>query len=396
MISGVEVKLWGQGAANAIELVSETISISISKGKTRQLDYYQPASAAIVFNNYSRNFDPTNTSSPYYPYIVPKQRIEVWSENVVIFSGLIDNWSFNYSVDGTSIAIADVSDFTSLLANQYLGGQYFPQELSGSRINRVLDDNNVSWSTSYGDRILDAGTQMLDAETISANTNALDYIRSIESSEQGSFFAFANKAYKFEDNSKSISTITGYEIFADDGSTNNTFGSAKASIPYKDLQVSYDTNLMYNEITVSSADGLSEATAIEPTSQTNYAINKYNLSDVRYAGQARLQSLATYLIRKYANPEYRFDSLKVDILGLGANYNYDFVVNTGLNKFCKVIFTPNGIGSAIQRFVRIIGISHDITAGSWEVTYSFESIKVAALVLDDSEFGKLDTNVLGL
>lgn len=139
-----------------------------------------------------------------------------------------------------------------------------------------------------------------------------------------------------------------------------------------------------------------KATAIEPTSQTNYAINKYNLSDVRYAGQARLQSLATYLIRKYANPEYRFDSLKVDVLGLGANYNYDFVLNTGLNKFCKVIFTPNGIGSAIQRFVRIIGISHDITAGSWEVTYSFESIKVAALVLDDSEFGKLDTNVLGL
>lgn len=392
----VQVYLKETGGSN-VEITQDVLSVSISKGKSRQLDYYQPASATIVLNNYARQYDPTNASSPYNGLIFPKKAIEVWSKSTILYSGLIDNWSFIYDVSGNSIATVEVTEFTGIFANQYLKSQTFPQELSGSRINRVLNDNNVAWSTSPGDRLIDAGVQMLDADTVDDNTNVLDYLRSIEASEQGAIFAYGNRAIKFEDASRSITSTQGYEIFADDGSVNNSFGTAKPSVPYSDIRIGYDSTLIYNSISVTAWDDVSQANAEIPDSQADYAINKLSVSDVIYANTERLSNLATFLGKKYSQPEYRVDALTVDALGLGANLTYDYLINTQLNQFAKVIFTPNGIGSKIERFVRIIGISHDITPGSWLITYNLESIRIPFFVLDDATFGKLDsTYVLGL
>lgn len=391
-----EIRLLSSSGSVVADLVSDAISINIDTGKFRQLDSYDPGSASIVFNNYSRKFDPTNTSSPIYGYVVPKLPLEIWCQGNIIFSGLIDDWAFSYDVNGESTATVTLSDWTTLFANQYLDATYFPAELSGARVNRVLDANTVAWSTAYGDRLLDSGTQLLDADIVESGTNVLDYLRKIEASEQGQIFAWGNKAVKFEDNSRTFKSNDVIEIFADDGSINNTSGTAKASIPYQTIDVSYTSQLLYNRIVVTAWDGVNNAVGNVSDSQSDYSINQLDIDGVIYSDYQKLYNLASYLGAKYGYPEYRFNSLTVNAYGLGDSFDYYFLSNTRLNKFAKVIFTPNGTGSAISRYVRIIGVQHSIDSGSHLITFQFDSIRVPSLVLDDASFGILDTNVMGL
>jgi hypothetical protein len=385
------------GAYTSINVTSKTISTNITRGKSRQLDFYEPGSATVVLNNFDRAFDPTNDSSDYQPFVYPKRIVDITSGGYSIFSGLIDDWSFSYDVNGESYATFSASESTSILANQYMASQAFPAELSGARVTRVLNDPGVSWSTGFGDRAIDTGTQMLDAEIIPNNTNALEYLRQIESSEQGQLFFNSNTyGIEFKDNNNSINSSTGYELFADDGTINYTFGTAgKPSINYDFIDVSYTTQLMYNSIVVNAFDGLNYVMASEATSQEAYAVNQLNVDNVLYTSKTRLANLAGLLIRKYSSPEYRINSIRVNFYALSASAQED-LAQLQLNDFAKVRFKPNGTGATIERAVQIIGINHDITPGGHYLVLQFDSVKVPYLVLDDVEFGKLDSYSLGL
>jgi hypothetical protein len=385
------------GAYQSIEVTSKTVSIDLSRGKSRQLDYYEPGSVTVVLNNFAREFDPTNDSSVYQPWVTPKKIVDIVHNGFSIFSGLIDDWSFTYDVNGEAFASFSATENIGILANQYMATQSFPAELSGARINRVLDDPGVSWSTGYGDREIGTGTQLLAAETIANNTNALDYLRQIETSEQGALFFNSNTyGIKFVDNNNSINSATGYELFADDGTINYSFGTAgKPSINYDFIDVSYTAQLMYNNIVVNSYDGLNYVIASDPGSQEAYSVNQLNVDGVLYSTTSRLSNLASLLIRKYSNPEYRINSIRINVYALDGSTQQD-LAKLQLNDYAKVRFKPNGIGDSIERSVQIIGIAHEITAGSHMMTLQFDSVKVPYLVLNDAEFGKLDTYSLRL
>jgi hypothetical protein len=385
------------GAYNSINVTSKTISTNITRGKSRQLDYYEPGSVTVVLNNFAREFDPTNNASAYQPFVYPKRIVDITSGGFSIFSGLIDDWSFSYDVNGEATASFSATESIGILANQYMAAQSFPAELSGARVNRVLNDAGVAWSTGYGDRAIDTGTQLLDAETIANNTNALEYLRQIEVSEQGSlFFNSGSYGIEFVDNNNSINSTTGYELFADDGTINYTFGTAgKPSINYDFIDVSYTTQLMYNNIFVGSYNGVNYAIETNPSSITAYSINQLNVENVLYSATAKLANLAGLLISKYSVPEYRINSIRINFYALSGSVQQD-LAQLQLNDYAKVRFKPNGIGDTIERSVQIIGINHEISSGSHSLILQFDSIRVSYLVLDDVEFGKLDTYSLGL
>lgn len=380
-----------------IQVSSKVVSINITRGKSRQLDYYEPGSVTVVLNNFDRAFDPLNGASAFQPFVVPKRRLVVYGVAGAIFSGLIDDWSFTYDPSGESYATVYATEDSGLLANMYLEGQTFPAELSGARVDKVLDNSGVSWSTGFGDRLLDAGTQILASHTVGAGTNALEYLRQVESSEQGSlFYSPSSFGLVFKDNDNTINSTTGYELFADDGTINYSFGTAgKPSINYDYIDVSYTSQLLYNSITVNSYDGVNYVMAADAGSQDAYGVNGLNLDGVLYSSATKLASLAGLLIRKYSTPEYRINSVRVNLYALDSTTQQDLCA-LELSDFAKVKFKPNGLGASIERSVQIIGINHDITPGSHYLTLQFDSVRLPYLVLNDSEFGKLGSYVLGL
>lgn len=380
-----------------IEVTSKVFSVNITRGKSRQLDYYEPGSVTVVLNNFDRAFDPLNDASDFQPFVYPKTRITVVTNGLTIFSGLIDDWSFSYDPNGESYANVYATEDSGLLANMYMFAQSFPQELTGARVDKVLDNSGVAWSTGFGDRIIDDGTQLLDASSVGAGTNALEYLRQIESSEQGAlFYSPKNFGLVFRDNNNTLTSSSTYELFADDGTINYSFGTAgKPSIKYDFIDVSYTSQLLYNVITVNSYLAPNTSIATDPGSITAYGVNGLNVDGVLYSSANSLNSLSNLLIRKYSAPDYRFNSLRVNFYALDNSTQYD-LAGLELGDFAKIKFRPNGIGTAIERVVQIIGMNHDITPGSHSMILQFDSIKLPYLVLNDTEFGKLDTYVLGL
>jgi hypothetical protein len=391
------VWLYEPTTGDGIEVTSKVFSVNITRGKSRQLDYYEPGSVTVVLNNFDRSFDPLNDASDFQPFVYPKRRIDVSTNGLTIFSGLIDEWSFSYDPNGESYANVYATEDSGLLANMYMFAESFPQELTGARVDKVLDNSGVAWSTGFGDRLIDDGTQLLDASSVGAGTNALEYLRQIESSEQGAlFYSPKNFGLVFKDNNNTLTSSSTYELFADDGTINYSFGTAgKPSIKYDFIDVSYTSQLLYNVITVNSYLAPNTSIATDPSSITAYGVNGLNVDNVLYSSANSLNSLSNLLIRKYSLPDYRFNSLRVNFYGLDSSTQED-LAGLELGDFAKIKFKPNNIGTAIERVVQIIGMNHDITPGSHSMILQFDSIRLPYLVLDDTEFGKLDTYVLGL
>ena len=55
------------------DVTAYLISISIDRGKNREVDVYDPGLANVVLQNRQRIFDPLFTASPFYGQIIPKR-----------------------------------------------------------------------------------------------------------------------------------------------------------------------------------------------------------------------------------------------------------------------------------------------------------------------------------
>jgi hypothetical protein len=234
------------------------------------------------------------------------------------------------------------------------------------------------------------GTQMLAADTQCVGKNALDYINSIEVSEQGSLYTNSAGQLVFTDASygPTSDVFLASRLFTDDGTAN--------AYKYVDIDISYSSDMLYNKVVAEAFDGSQSSVGNSATSQSTYNISQFNVDEVLYNVPSQLSNLCNFLLAKYSEPEYRINNLTVNFRDLTSTQQDNLLDFLGLNSFCRVKFTPNGVGSAIERVCRIIGIEHQIDVAEHLITFSFESLRSAGLVLDDAEFGKLDTYALGL
>jgi hypothetical protein len=155
--------------------------------------------------------------------------------------------------------------------------------------------------------------------------------------------------------------------------------------------IDYGSELMANRAVVTSPSGTAIAT--DDLSILNYGIIERTYS-VLNASQAVLDDIAEYIVQLYADPKLRFSSITVNVDSLNASDRAD-VLGLEISDVVSVSFTPNQVGSAIERFGQVIRISHSESPGRHDVTFGLNSLEFAPFVLDDAEFGKLDVGRLG-
>jgi hypothetical protein len=129
------------------------------------------------------------------------------------------------------------------------------------------------------------------------------------------------------------------------------------------------------------------------------SINSYGqqaliLDNLLMNSDASALELANYLLSQYSEPEYRFETLTVKLEAL-SNSDQIAVIGLEIGDVCEIKFTPNNVGTQIDKYATIIRIDHDIQPASHSITFGFQTLDYASLVLDDLEFGILDTNRLG-
>jgi hypothetical protein len=365
------------------DVTAYATSISTNRGKSRELDRFNAGSLNVVFNNKGRLFDPTYTSSPYYGQIVPRKPVRYSVDGLVQFVGVIDDWNLSYTIDGDSNASLTAYDGFTSFSNQTLSPQTYTSQLSGDRIKAILSDPNVGWGLTNIN--IDAGKQMLQADTVASGVDALGYINTVEDTEFGMFFIDrqGNATWKQVDQ---ISSSTP-PVFSDTG----------VGIGYSDVQIVYGSELLYNQIVLSRVSG-GTATANALVSQASYGIRNMTLSGLLNTSDNSLAILSAYYANSFKDPEYRFESLEFPLHKMSPT-DRAVLLAMDIGDTATVIFTPNNIAPSISKSAQVIGVDHNTTFhGEHVVKLKFQTnnrlVNYGVFILDDPISGVLDLYML--
>jgi len=376
------------GTLEGVFVESYVQSLTINRGKSDQLQNYTAGTAAIVLINNDRRFDPINQDSPYWDIttshtgVVPRRKVTITSGSVVIFTGSITDVDVVYqkaAVDVSTVTITASDDFVRL-ANAFTGAAQTPSaELSGARVTRILDLAAVAYSATA--RAISTGTATLGAYEIAANSNALTYLQACAAAEQNNCYMSADGLFTFSDRVAS-SFATAAVSFSDAGS----------DVPYTDLSVVYGQELLYNRVQCTTADIAAAVQIVnDATSETAYGISTLSLDSMLLSTDAQAATLATTLLARYKEPEYRFDEMTVMINGM-SGANRAAVMALDLSATIGITRTfATGTPASVTKLFTVIGISHRITNSSHTVTFRLAVADILyALILDDPVFGLLD------
>ena len=358
------------------DITSYLDTLSINRGKNRELDRFNSGTLSASLHNEERTFDPLYASSPFFGDIVPRRRVRVKTDGVFQFEGVIDDWNFAYDPSGESRAELLATDAFTYFSRQTLTAGTASTETSGARVNTVLDMATVDWPSNKRD--IDAGASVLGADTFEGNV--LDYLQKISTSEQGFFFVGKDGKAVFRSRLDSTPTSTSVTDFADDGT----------GIPYALTAVNYGTELMVNQATVKSGAG--EVTVTDAESAEFYGIISAEL-DTLVSTEAQLTNLANYTIARFSQPEYRFGAIQVNLDTLTAPHKAS-VIGLEIGDVVEITFTPNGIAPALVQRGQVINVAHGVSPSRHDVSFALAAVDFTFLVLDDGVFGKLDSGNL--
>ena len=376
-----------------IDLSEMVQSVNINRGRSRQLQEFNSGTATVSFWNKSRVLDPLNTASPYrntsanMTGIVPRLPIQIFANGIPIYTGVIQDWNVDYDLGNNDIVYASCADDFTVLASNTLADHTVTEQLSGARINTVLDYGEVLYQ---GPRSIGAGSSTLGATaadsqfSITQGTSLLNYLQTVSTSEQGYLFVSANGTLTFKGRTQVLNPIT-----------NTVFtGDSSVGVPYQTLMNEFGDELLYNIIVTESPAG-GPFTATDTTSVAQYQAQTYSQNSLLNSTTSEVQNLGQYLLGKYSQPQLRFTGLSTQLLALDPTKQNN-CLNLDLTDVCTVVkHFAVGSPSSVSQTVIVTGIAHNITPGNHIISYTFESTDGNNyLTLDDLVFGTLDNNLL--
>lgn len=370
---------WTLGGTVFVDVTTRVRSINLSRGRSGLFTDFPAGAASVELNNHDRAFDPVYVDSPYYGNIIPRRAIKIFSNDELVFFGYVNDWNLEYLPDNDSIAVAICNDDFGFLNGAALEAQTPSLQTTGERIEAILDLPEVNWSPTLRD--IETGQSLVGTQAIDEGTNALSYLQKVTETEPGLLFIGKDGTLTFRD-----------KVSVYDPATSATFSNT-SGIRFSNIQVSFGSELLYNEIIVANQGG---ATVVgqDLVSQGAYGKSAYSVTDLLGASDSQAAQYAIDFLTQYSNPEYRIEALEIPLHRLSlADQNTVLALDIGST--AEVEFTPNNIGDAIVRYGEINQITHTLTNDEHFITLKFREVNKTQFILDDAVFGKLDTtNVL--
>jgi hypothetical protein len=352
-------------AGDVYEDVSDDVrSVSVRRGRSRELTAFTAGQATVVLDNRARLYDPTagTAVSPYAPSILPRKAIAIEVGGEAVFTGVVEDWDLQFSLDGDATTTAKSTDGFTLLAGETITAGTATPEGSGARVEAVLDD--VSWPA--GKRRIATGVTSLGADVVGDNVTALSYLQTIDVSEGGGLFIAKDGSLEFLE--RTDSQVPATVKFTDDGT----------GIPFSDISLEFGTETLYTNISVEYVGGTAVTTAPAVT------IAKYGLIDFNVktllANVGEAEDVADFYLFRFSAPQVRIDQLEVRINALTQTQQLQ-VLDLELGDPVDIVFTPQGIGDPIERTVVVDQIEHNITPADHVVRFNF-SQTLTGFILD--------------
>jgi hypothetical protein len=379
--------------ASREEITSYVIDVNAKRGRNRLINDFEAGSATITLADTDGNFSPTNTASPFYP-LLPMQKIRIYVQGtvdfdpVVIWTGYINivNTSFSqgvYSVNRVTLQCTDAFRIINNATISTVTGAG-TTELTSVRVNKLLDQ--IGWPAATGlepdTREIQTGDVTVQADT-GALRQALDAFKTVQDSEQGSFFInrFGSPAFL------SRTGTIGRSV----NRTNRTFGQDQ----YINSVVKYDDDILVNNVTVTTAGGTpqvaSNAASITAYFQRNASRSVITTTD------AEALYIAKSLINVLSDVTPRIDSVTLNLSAFSSPFDWLKIyqlLQTDL-MYGIVITKQMQNSQTLTVYDVISGIEWNIKNNEFLVTYYTQESIVNAFVLSDANLGRLDYNGLG-
>jgi hypothetical protein len=373
------------GGERYFDITDRLVTAQVRRGKSQALDRIDAGVLSVTVDNSDRTFDPLYEDGPYFGQLIPRRSVRVTSNDYPVFVGFIDDFDIQYEPGVQSVVRIDASDALSVLTNAGLEEFTPDSELSGARINTVLDRPEVDWPAELRD--IDTGNSlMLDAD-VAEGTGTLQYLQLVSNSEFGTLFLSKDGKITFRERNSVPNTPN--IVFSDE-----ITAGVYTGIQFADVNIVYGSENLYNRIALENADIFpEEAFAEDATSQAVYGPRTLSQTGLLIQEPDQLQFLADFFLARYKEPQYRFETVTV-VLDTLSTVNQDKVLDLEIGDIVLVRFEPSDIPPAIEQYCRIIGINHDWTPGSKNISFSLERLDFAVFILDDLVLGELDNDRL--
>ena len=373
------------GGEKLFDISSRLVSVVVRRGKSQALDRIDAGIATITVDNSDRLFDPLYQDGLYFGQLIPRREVVISSKGYPVFNGFIDDFDIQYEPGKKSVVSIAVSDAFSVLANSALDELAPASELSGARINRVLDLPEVGWPEAR--REIDTGNTVMLDSVVSEGTGTLSYLQLIETSEFGTIFISRDGDVVFRERNSVPNVID--VVFA-----NTTVDPLLTPVPFIDVNIVYGSENLYNRILLENDDAIPEQGFSEDLdSQALYGIRVYDKSGLLVQNPEDLQFLSDYLLERFKQPQYRFETVTVSLDNIPEE-KQDLVLDLEIGDIVQVKYLPSGIPPAIEQYCRVIGINNNWDNSSKNITFSLERLDFAIFILDDAVLGVLDDDRL--
>ena len=299
-----------------------------------------------------------------------------------IFSGYIQTWKYT-PANGADIAKMEIRAVDGFLlfnnANVSSVSGATAGQLTGARIGKILDA--LAWPA--GMRDLDTGQTTCQADPGTTRTG-LNALQTVEETELGAFYMDYSGLATFKDrNSYVKAAATVPTVFTDDE-------TAVAGITYQAVDFGLDDTLIQNAVTVTPS-GLAAQYWEDATSISTYFKHSVLRTDLLMQTTTDAMNQAKAIVSARAYDELRVDSITLDISQNApaartiAALDLDFLSNI------RVVRTaPGGL---IDKTLLIHGLSMDISANRWTVTFQTVEPVITGFVLGSTMSGILGTSV---
>lgn len=367
--------------------------ITTNRGRSRETDQYAAGTLNFILRNEDRRFDPSNTSSPYYPNVVPRLMVKASIATVQVFGGYINDLTVDYEIPNICTVAVSCIDGFNILANTFLQSYSAVQQLSGARILAVLgsvDDVNYPGVVNIATGLATLQANMFTS-TPASPVAALDHLQTVARSENGYLFIDRTGVLTFFDRDH-VSTITSSVGFVDTG----------AGVRYQAISQKSQALLLYNQITGTRNEngGTTPVAQVadDMDSQAQYFIRALSLSSLENLTDGDVLDVCEYLVGRYSEPDVRFDTLAIELQSLTGT-QLASVLALDLVKMVTVSRTPPGSGSptTITKLSLVDGISFalDVSGSTYRMTIQLASVDTRSFfILDDPVFGLLDVDKL--
>lgn len=137
------------GTLTWTDVTSDVESFTTTRGRNYELAKTDPGTATIALDNSQGDYDPTNTASPYYPYVLPFRPVRIKASyaglTYNVWRGFITAWPQTWAANGDrGMVTLTAVDAMKTVLGFTLGPRYTDLQATDPPIAQVLHANTAS------------------------------------------------------------------------------------------------------------------------------------------------------------------------------------------------------------------------------------------------------------